>query len=880
MPFYSKSSDFAINYFNSNLKIGLTNNKLKSNIEKYGYNRISQKKNRSVFNKILDALKEPMILILLFGFVIILGANLGSFFKSGNADFVDCFGILGAIFLSVAITVFMEGSSEKAFLALNKIYQHVAVNVIRDGQRIVIDRAYLTVGDIVLLESGDKIVADGRLVESEMLSVDESSLTGESMPVKKDSNVVLKEGTPLADRLNCVYSGTFVTSGFGKMLVTNVGDKTEMGKIAEEMVYKLKKNTPLQNKLTSLGKIITIVGTICATIIFAISVVRLVLMGNLTFNSLSELFISAIILIVAAVPEGLPTIVAVSLALNMIKLAKENALIRKMSATETAGAVSVICSDKTGTLTQNKMSVVKICTGEHCFLSNKNIPKVLVQNFILNSSSDVVKNKSKISYVGSGTECALLKACDKSYSYNQIKDLQESVKNIFRIPFSSAIKYMATVVHIEGKYMVLVKGAPEKVLDMCNLTEEQKAKILNQMNLSRNKAQRILCFAHKDSDEFSKETICSNLIYDGFVALADPIRKDVKNAVKECKRAGIKIKMLTGDNMVTALAIAKELDIAKDESCVINASYLENLTEEQFTKIIQKVTVVARSTPIIKLRIIKALQNLGEVVAVTGDGINDAPAIKQADVGIAMGISGSDITKETADIVLLDDSFATVVKAVAFGRNVYQNLQRFILFQLSVNLSALIFITACALLGLSPPFNTIQLLWINVIMDGPPALTLGLEKAHSNLMNRKPVKRVDSIVSGKMLLRILFNGLFISFVLVFEYLTGFIGKNFAEKNGVIFTLFVLFQLFNAFNSRELGAESIFKNINKNKIMVWTFLGVFFLHILIVQFCYPIFNISPISISSWIKCVICSSTIVFVSELYKLVYRCFKKRKAF
>ena len=879
MNYYSKSVDYAINGLNSSAKSGLSRGNLTRNVSIYGYNRLTQKKKKTLFSRILEALKEPMLIILLFGFFITLGANLGSYLKTGEADFVECFGILGAVVLSVTITVVMEGSSQKAFLALNKIYQSVTVNVLRDGQRIVIDRSLITVGDILFIENGDKIVADGRLIQSDWLTVDESALTGESASVKKDANVILKEGTPLAERINCVYSGTFVQSGSGIMIVTDVGDKTEMGKIAGEISDKNDQATPLQQKLSSLGKIITIIGAICAVCIFIMSVIRLVISGGFTFNGVSQLFMSCIVLIVAAVPEGLPTIVAVSLALNMIKLANEKALIKKMSATETSGAISVICSDKTGTLTQNKMSVVRVCTGELCTSLKKKLPSVLEQNFVCNTQADAIKNKGKTELTGSGTEKALLSAYIEQNDVKSVRTLREGYSAVYRVPFSSKIKYMITVIKFNGRYRVLVKGAPEKVLEKCNLSTQQISNVTSSMEEYRNKAQRILCFAHKDVETYSEETLLSDLVYDGYVCLADPVREDVKQAVLDCKSAGIGVKILTGDNVSTAFAVAKELKIADSQSQIINAVHIENLSDEQLKEILPKIRVIARSTPTVKLRVVKALKQMGEVVAVTGDGINDAPAIKHADVGIAMGLSGSDITKETADVVLLDDSFATVVKAVSFGRNVYKNLQRFILFQLSVNLSALLFITACALMGFPTPFNTLQLLWINVIMDGPPALTLGLEKASKNLMKHKPVKRSDSIVTKTMLVRIIFNGVFIAGVLIAEYLTDFLGGGYSERAGITFTLFIIFQLFNAFNSRELGSESIFASIGKNKVMVYTFLGVFVMHVIIVQFGYSIFAISPISLASWIKCVAVSSSIIWVSELYKLFYRAFFVKKA-
>ena len=866
MAFHDKSIEFVCQKFNTDKNKGLTDKLYRENALKYGRNVLTKKKKRSFMSRFFSAFKEPMLIILLFGFVITFGTNIGKFLKSGEGDFSECVGILFAVLLSVSITLIMEGSSQKAFEALNRIYDNIAVRVIRSGRVITVSQADVTVGDVLIIESGDKIIADGRLIYSEELYVDESALTGESVPTKKDSFVVLDEKSPLAERKNCVYSGTFVTGGNGKMIVTAIGDKTEIGSIAGELLTEKESSSPLQTKLFKLGKTITIVGAVSAISVFIISVVRLALSGALSFEGIQELFISCIVLIVAAVPEGLPTIVAVSLALNMIKLAKGNALIKKMTATETTGAVSVICSDKTGTLTQNKMTVVSVCLNEFC-ISPKDIKsEVVYQNFVCNSTADITIKNKQTKMRGSSTECALLNAYINSNPNVPYYEYRKNYKVLFRQPFSSENKTMITTIQVGAIERKLIKGAPEKVLSLCSLSLAQINKLLSDMEAHQKKARRIICFAHLDGSENEK------YVYDGYVAIADPIRKEVFKAVKDCKRAGIKIKILTGDNAVTAFAVAKELNVATDQSQVINASELEKLDDETLKKIIPKISVIARSTPKVKLRVVRALKSIGEVVAVTGDGINDAPAIKHADVGISMGISGSEITKEAADIVLLDDSFATVVKAVAFGRNVYKNLQRFILFQLSVNLSALLFITVCAILDLQTPFNTLQLLWVNLIMDGPPALTLGLESASSKLMNNKPVKRTDGIVGIKMFMRIIFNGVFVAVIMSLQYALNFLHVKDNELTNAVFTLFILFQLFNAFNSRELGSNSILKSIGKNKIMVFTFASVFIVHFVMVQVFSPLLGVNAMSFLSWLKVIACASTIIVVSEAYKFIYR--------
>ena len=870
MDFYSNSVKHVLERFGTDKNNGLTTARLKKNYSIYGKNVLSKGKKKTFFARFFSAITEPMILILLFGFFIALGTSIGKALKTGGFDFSECGGILAAILLSVIITLVMEGSSEKAFEALNKIYDNITVKVIRDGQTIVVARQLLTVGDLVILESGDKIVADGRLIESNSLSVDESALTGESHSAFKNANTILKDGVPLAERENCVYSGTFVKTGEGKMVVTAVGDSTEIGNIAGELKTKQETQAPLQQKLSKLGKVITIIGVIFAVLVFALSSLRLFVLGEFNFSSVQELFIECIVLIVAAVPEGLPTIVAISLALNMIRLAKENALIKKMTAVETTGAVSVICSDKTGTLTKNRMEVKGICNGFY----KKTIDNAfLLDNFALNSTAEISGGKNPI-YKGSGTECALLVYFNQSVKQGYKKARANSTI-VYREPFTSDKKYMITGVQKDDTTTFYIKGAPEKVLRFCKLSDEQKNSILSQIEKYQKQALRVICFAHKQD---KNSTDLSEYIFDGYVLLADPVREEVFDAVKTCNKAGIKIKMLTGDNYVTAYAIAKELKIATDQSQVVSAGEIENLSDAQAIELLKKITVVARSTPALKLRIVRLLKKSGEVVAVTGDGINDAPAIKHADVGIAMGISGSEITKEASDVILLDDSFATVVKAVAFGRTVYKNLQRFILFQLSVNLSALLFITVCAIIGIETPFSTLQLLWINVIMDGPPALTLGLEGADEQLMKFKPIKKDKGIVNAKMLIRIVFNGVFIASVLFCQHVTNFLKVEYNERGAVTFTLFILFQLFNAFNSRELGKESILKSFNKNKIMLVTFALTFLIHVFMIQVAYPLFSVSPMSLLSWAKCLGVSSLIVVISEGYKLAFRKLKNSK--
>lgn len=848
---------------------GLTAAARAQNLKRYGRNTLEKKKKKGLLSRIFASLTEPMLLILVFSLIVTFGVNFGKFLKSGEGDFIECAGILFSIVLSVTISLIMEGSSERAFRLLARMYGNVRIKALRDGKIEYVAQEELCVGDIVFIEGGDKIVADGRLLSSSSFRADESALTGESVPSEKDANLVLNASTPLAERKNMVYAGTFAEQGSAVMAVTAVGNGTEMGNIAGELSKKAEGDSPLQQKLARLGKIITAVGAVAAVIVFILSVVRLALAQSLSFESVEDVFIRSIVLVVAAVPEGLPTIVAVSLALNMIKLARENALIRKLIATETAGCVSVICSDKTGTLTENRMTVESVCIGEYCQLPEKVTREMIKQNFALNGTAEIVRGGKKTEYRGNATECALLAALEKAD-----KGYYERAKKRYPImhalPFSSERKYMETTIMIEKGKRLLLKGAPDVILARTSLTAEQRRAVLTKIGEQQKRARRVIAFAHSDRPNGEKA------VFDGFVTISDPVRKDVKEAVRLCKRAGIEVKMLTGDHFLTAAAIARELNLIDSESEVVSAPDLDGLSAEELKRLLKRVRVVARSTPATKLTIVKALKESGEVVAVTGDGINDAPAIRHADVGIAMGVTGAEITKEASDVVLLDDSFSTVVKAICFGRNVYRNLQRFIMFQLSVNVSAVAVIIVSLLSGYSAPFNTLQLLWINLIMDGPPALTLGLEAMDVSLMNGKPVPRSESIVTAKMLFRILIHGGYIAAVFLLQLAFNFLNVPNEETSTALFTLFVLFQLFNAFNSRELGKRSIFFGFSRNRWMPIAFGLTFLLHVLIVQFGGGLFGGEPLSLASWGKVIALASSVVVLSEVYKAIYRITRK----
>ena len=859
---------------------GLNPEQVEKSRRTYGTNSFVRQSHESLAKRIWDASTEPMLVMLIFAAIITLAVNITRYFTGGEYNFLECVGIFAAIALSVVITIITEGKSAKAFEALNKINEDTLIKVIRNGEPQLITQKEIVVGDIIMIETGDKIVADGRLFSSNDLSVDESALTGESLPVKKDAEFVCQKSTPVAERANMLYSGCFVSAGNGQMLVTGVGNDTEFGQIAQELSSIEKTTTPLQEKLDKLGKQITVLGASAAAIVFAIEVLQFVMNGQLNLDTVSDAFITSIVLIVAAVPEGLPTIVAVSLALNIIKMSKENALVKKMIACETIGCVNINCSDKTGTLTENRMTVQKIYTGGELINPEQLKDEMLLKNYCINSNANISEEDGSWSFIGNPTEGSLLAAAAKAgVDYQELRHAADIVR-VF--PFSSQNKDMSTIVRENGKEILYVKGNPEKIISLCTgISEEEKEKNFHLMEEFQNKAGRLLAFAHKElegqyNDE-EQDEVEQGLIYDGFVVISDPLSPDVYESIRNCRSAGIEVKMLTGDNIRTARAIANELHMLDDDHIAVEAADIEKLTDEDLKEALKKIQVIARSTPLVKMRVVKLLKEQGNVVAVTGDGINDAPAIKHADVGIAMGIAGTDVTKEASDMVLLDDSFSTIIKAVQWGRGIYENFKRFIQFQLTVNVSSVVVVICSILAGFSAPFTALELLWINIIMDGPPALTLGLEPIRPDLLKHKPTRRNENIISKKMLLRIFVNGIFISVIFMLQHFKNFLGAAPEEEATVLFTLFVLFQLFNAFNCRELDDTPMFKNLLKNKLMLGVFLLVLILQGIITQFGAAVFETVPLSAAMWGKMLLTAFTVIILNEGIKAVKRLFVRK---
>lgn len=853
---------------------GLTPEQVEQSRNTYGNNSFTSQKRVSLGRRIWEASTEPMLLMLIFAAAITLAVNITRYFTGGEYNFLECVGIFAAIALSVVITIVTEGKSAKAFEALNRINEDTLIKVIRSGEPQLVTQREIVVGDIIMVETGDKIVADGRIIESNDLYVDESALTGESLPVNKSADAVCDEKTPVAERANMLYSGCFVSGGNGRMVVTGVGNDTEFGQIAQELSAIEKTTTPLQEKLDKLGKQITVLGASAAAIVFAIEIVQFIMRGVISLDTVSDAFITSIVLIVAAVPEGLPTIVAVSLALNIIKMSSENALVKKMIACETIGCVNIICSDKTGTLTENRMTVQQIYSGGKLIEPEELNDDTILKNYCINSNANISMEDGTWSFIGNPTECSLLVAASKAgVDYQELRHNADVVR-VF--PFSSQNKDMSTIVREDGKTILYTKGNPEKIISMCdNISPEEKEANFKLMEKFQSKAGRLLAFAHKELPNYNGETqeeVEHNLIYDGFVVISDPLSPDVYEAIKNCHRAGIEVKMLTGDNIRTARAIANELHMLDENHIAVEASDIDNMSDEELKRELKRIQVIARSTPLIKMRVVKLLKEEKNVVAVTGDGINDAPAIKHADVGIAMGIAGTDVTKEASDMVLLDDSFSTIIKGVQWGRGIYENFKRFIQFQLTVNVSSVVVVIASIVAGFPAPFTALELLWINIVMDGPPALTLGLEPIRDDLLKHKPTKRNANIISRSMLVRIFVNGVFISIVFMLQHFTNFLGAESNEEATVLFTMFILFQLFNAFNCRELDETPMYKNLLRNKLMFGVFLLVLILQIAITQFGGAVFGTVPLSIIMWIKMIATAFTVIILSEGIKFIRR--------
>ncbi|MBP3359372.1 MAG: calcium-translocating P-type ATPase, PMCA-type [Clostridia bacterium] len=841
--FFTKKADEAIKSFNSDVQKGLDSKRAEESRQKYGANTFTKAKPVSMWRKLIASLTEPMTLMLVFAAVLTTGINIAKLAAGKETDFIECAGIFAAIILSTAITLVMEGKSAKAFEALEKMNSGGKIRALRDGSHTMLSPDEVVAGDIIFVNAGDRIPADARIITCSSLMVDEAPLTGESMPVEKRADVILPEKTPLAERINMLYSGCYVTGGSACAVIVAVGDKSEFGNIAASLAGASGGAVPIQDKLAALGKLIAKLGAAAAAVVFAAELVRMLAAGGISAEAVSRALISSIILLVAAVPEGLPTIAAVSLALNVIKMSKENALVKKMTACETIGSINVICTDKTGTLTENKMTV--------SVLRELSDSKLITKNICINSTAG--KDESG-GFVGNPTECALLSYV--SGSGTDTETVQKNTQTVRTEPFSSEKKYMETVISESDGYLSLIKGSPEKIISMCRMTDEERKAAENGILECQNDAGRVIAFGHKRISA-PEENSSDGFTFDGFASISDPLRPEVKEAVASCLGAGIDVKILTGDSINTARSIGRALGIITDGAGAYEARQIEEMSDEQLRRRLPDIKIIARSTPETKLRFVNMLKEQKNIVAVTGDGINDAPAIKSANVGIAMGITGTEVSKEAADVVLLDDSFTTIAKAVRMGREIFESFRKFIKFQLTVNLSSVLVVLISVIAGFDAPFTALQLLWINIIMDGPPALTLGLLPVRGNLMKRKPLDKAEGILTHGMKKSIGIKGMFIAAVILAQLFFNFLGAAEAQGSTALFTLFVMFHLMNALNC---GGNKLVCRENKS---LYVSVGLtFLLQILIVTFLGAMFSTVPLDLVLWLK-IICTSALILV-----------------
>ena len=876
-------------------KNGLKSSEADERLREFGKNKLIEQKKRSTLLRFLDQIKDPMILVLLAAALLSFATAI--YQKESPAD---VFIILFVVILNSVLGVIQENKAEEAIDALKKMTAATS-KVKRDGKIINIKSEDLVRGDIVILEAGDAVPADGRIIECASLKIEESALTGESVPVTKEEEMLEipegEKGISLGDRKNMIYMGSTVVYGRGKAVITGTGMDTEMGKIADAISQAKEELTPLQKKLAQLSKILTIaIGAICV-LVFALGIIEA---KSVNIDVMIDTFMLAISLAVAAIPEGLVAVVTIVLSIGVTKMSKRNAVIRKITAVETLGCAQVICSDKTGTLTQNKMTVVDYSSPYE---------KLLATGMALASDAEEVNAGNEVEIIGEPTEAALVK-----YASEKGIKKAEVIKDYPRIgeaPFDSGRKMMSTVHHnklniaisegdefisdliSKSKYVQFTKGAPDVVLKKCthilengeivNLDEEKKKKV-NERNLEMaSKALRVLSLAIRLYDDkpnnFDSKELEKDMVFVGLTGMIDPVRPEAKEAVQECRQAGIRPIMITGDQLDTAVAIAKELEIIESEDEAILGARLDDMTDEELIANIGTYSVYARVQPEHKVRIVKAWQANKMITAMTGDGVNDAPAIKTADIGVGMGITGTDVTKNVADMILADDNFATIVSAVEEGRRVYANIRKAIQFLLASNISEVLAILIATLLSFTI-LEPAHILWINLITDSLPALALGLEIGEKDAMRRKPRRSNEGVFSGGLGTDTLYQGVLITILILTAYFLGHymetgVFEITESKHGITmaFLTMSMCEIFHSFNMRS-RVNSIFTIKNQNK-WLWLSAGVALLLTTVVISVEPIANLfefTEISIREYSAAMVLAFMIIPLVEIAKLIKR--------
>lgn len=856
---------------------GLSQTVAEERVQTYGKNKLAQTKKQSIVVRFLKQFADPMIIVLLVAAVL---SGITSVYS--GESLADVFIILFVVILNSVLGVIQESKAEKAIDALKKMTAATS-KVLRDGKIQHIKSEELTVGDIVLLEAGDSVPADCRILECASLKAEESALTGESVPVEKtDSPLTSSDDTvPLADRKNMVYMGSTIVYGRGTVVVCDIGMNTEMGKIASALTLAKEESTPLQKKLSGLSRVLTWIVLAVCVVMFVVGILE---RGAFTLEGVLDTFMIAVSLAVAAIPEGLAAVVTIVLSMGVTKMSKRNAVIRKMTAVETLGCAQVICSDKTGTLTQNKMTVVDAYTAD---------PALLAKAVSLCSDAEMEQEQA----IGEPTECALVEYAFRQ-GFNK-SDLKQVLPRIGEAPFDSQRKMMSTVHQAVNQFVQFTKGAPDEILKRCTsildagtvreITDADRERILQENKAFADKALRVLAAGYRSYSEkpgdFSPQALEQNLIFVGLVGMIDPVRPEVCAAVQKCKQAGIEVVMITGDHIDTAVAIAKELGIVTDASQAIMGAELDKMSDAQLEQNITRYHVYARVQPEHKVRIVQAWKKLGKVTAMTGDGVNDAPSIKSADIGIGMGITGTDVTKNVADMILADDNFATIVTAVEEGRRIYANIRKAIQFLLSSNLSEVLGIFIATILNFTL-LKPAHILWINLITDSLPALALGMEPDEADSMKQKPRDSKEGIFSGGVGLDIAYQGLFVAALTLGAYFIGHFVESgvweiteSADGMTMAFLTMSMAEIFQSFNMRS-RRKSIF-TLRKQNLFLWGAAAaalVLTTAVIYVPFLKTAFGFTSISLVEYGIALALAFAIIPLVEVVKCFQRLYAKNK--
>ena len=860
---------------NTDERIGLSTDEAKKRRIEYGLNKLNQKKKESLFIKFIKQFNDFMIIILIIASII----SLVLAKMEGTNDYIDSIIIIAIVIFNAILGLIQESKAEKSIEALQKMSSPTA-KVKRDEKIIEVSSEEIVPGDIVILEAGKFVPADCRLINSYNLKIEEAALTGENIPVEKDAKKILKKDIAMGDMVNFAFATTIVIGGHAEAVVTETGMNTRVGRIANMIINDESPETPIQKKLGEVGKNL---GIICLGICFLIFII-----GIFKKIEIKEMFMTSVGLAVAAIPEGLPAIVTIVLSIGVTKMAKKNAIIRKLPAVETLGSSSVICSDKTGTLTQNKMTVVNLSN------INGEIQNQYDKNFLLELGSmctDVtlgIRNQTNEKYNlgeiyiadGEPTEKAIVqKALDSNINKEK---LYREYERITDIPFSSERKLMTTIHKTEDGYRIITKGAPDVLINKCNRyyfngtelnldnNNKNKIKIINEEMAQ--KALRVLAVGYKDVKELPEQldvNIENNLTFVGLIGMIDPPREGVKESIKICKNAGIKTVMITGDHIITAKAIARELGILYGKYLAITGKELDNISDKELEKNIMRYSVFARVSPEHKVRIVNAYRKAGNVVAMTGDGVNDAPALKNADIGIAMGQNGTDVAKNASDMILTDDNFVTIVSAVKEGRNIYDNIKKAIHFLIATNVGEIVTIFFGLLLGLESPLLAIQLLWINLVTDSIPAIALGLERPEIDIMDKKPKDPKKGIFADGLWGNIFVEGMMIGILTLLAFSIGNNKYGLEIARTMAFVCLGMLELVHSFNIKS--DKSIFKvGIFENRFLIGAFLLGTILQcgIVFVPMFTKIFKLAQLNIIQWVYCIIISILPIFIIECQK------------